>query len=317
MDIEFFRPQGPQPAEMIGLDEFRRSLPHAWKGFANFVMRQPTRRGQDRELDVVIIAPDRLILVDLKHVRGRIENRGGFWYRDQDDLGSSPAHKIRDNAKILASLIRSEVRQLPVVPPVESVVVLTHPLADPSGLDAVERDRTVKLADFVRIANATQFQALFTTHSKVDPALPLTAAPAITELRKFFSNGRLFEPRKAKFQGFIPTGDAEFKHRLYVEYPCHQSTDPNYTGLLRLWDFSVESDFAVEEERRPIADRERAVLGHIRIQDPALFQNYVLQSLRHDAEYTLRYFEVFDRLPDLERLTRFTAVLNDLSFERG
>ena len=316
MDIQFFRPQGPQPAEMVGLDEFRRSLPHAWKGFANFVMRQPTRRGQDRELDVVIIAPDRLILVDLKHVRGRIENRGGFWYRDQDDLGSSPAHKIRDNAKILASLIRSEVRQLPVVPPVESVVVLTHPLADPSGLDAVERDRTVKLADFVRIANAPQFRALFTTHSKVDPALPLTAAPAITELRKFFSNGHLFEPRKAQFQGFIPTGDAEFKHRLYVEYPCHQSTDPNYTGLLRLWDFSVESDFAVEEERRPIADRERAVLGHIRIQDPALFQNYVLQSLRHDAEYTLRYFEVFDRLPDLERLTRFTAVLNDLSFER-
>ncbi|MFX7667141.1 hypothetical protein ABTJ82_19940, partial [Acinetobacter baumannii] len=73
--------------------------------------------------------------------------------------GSSPAHKIRDNAKILASLIRAEVPQLPAVPPVESVIVLTHPLSDPSGLDQVERDRTVKLADFVRISNATQFHA--------------------------------------------------------------------------------------------------------------------------------------------------------------
>ena len=88
MDIEFFRPQGPQPTEMDGLEGFRLALPRAWKGFANFVMRQPTRRGQDRELDVVIIAPDRLILVDLKHVRGRIENRGGFWYRGEDNLAA-------------------------------------------------------------------------------------------------------------------------------------------------------------------------------------------------------------------------------------
>jgi serine/threonine protein kinase len=316
MEIQFFRPEGPQPTEMVGLDEFRRALPRSWKGFANFVMRQPTRRGQDRELDVVIIAPDRLVIVDLKHVRGRIENRGGFWFRGEDNLGSSPAHKIRDNAKILASLIRSEVSQLPAVPPVESVVVLTNPLADPSGLDPVERDRTIKLVDFVRIANEARFRALFTTHSQVDPGQPLTAAPAVTALQKFFRNGRLFEPRKTQFHGFVPTGDPEFAHRLYVEYPCHQAADPNYTGLLRLWDFSAEPDFLVEAERRPIADRERAVLGHIRIQDPALYQNYVLQSVRHDPEYTLRYSEVFDRLPDLERLTRFSAVLTDLTLER-
>src|SRR5260221_10944303 len=103
---------------MVGIEETRRVLPRAWKGFANFVMRQPNRRGQDRELDLVIVAPDRIILVDLKHVRGRIENRGGFWYRGEDNLGSSPAHKIREKAKTLASLIRSEVQQLTAVPPV-------------------------------------------------------------------------------------------------------------------------------------------------------------------------------------------------------
>jgi len=70
----------------------------------------------------------------VRHIRGRIENRGGFWYREGDNLGSSPAHKIRENAKMLASLIRSEVNQLQV-PPVESVVILTHQNCDPSGLD--------------------------------------------------------------------------------------------------------------------------------------------------------------------------------------
>ena len=72
----------------------------------------------------------------------------------------------------------------------------------------------------------------------------------------------------------MPTGDPEFKHPLYDEYACHQPADPNYTGLLRLWDFSAEPEFLVEEERRPVAERERAVLGHIRVQDPAFYQNF-------------------------------------------
>jgi hypothetical protein len=122
MDIEFFLPKGPQPTEIEGLEEMRRILPRAWKGFANFVMRQQGRRGQDREIDLVLICPDRIVLADLKHIRGRIENRGGFWYREDENLGSSPAHKIRENAKMLASLIRSEVNQLPSVPPVEGPV---------------------------------------------------------------------------------------------------------------------------------------------------------------------------------------------------
>jgi serine/threonine protein kinase len=316
VEIEFFLPQGPQPTEMEGLEELRRALPRSWKGFANFVMRQPGRRGQDREIDVVLITPDRVILVDLKHLRGRIENRGGFWCRGEEILFPSPAHKIRENAKIMASLIRSELIQLSAVPPVESVVVLTHPLADPSGLDQVERDRTIKLNDFLRISQDNYFRSLFTTRSRFDASNPLNSGGTISILQKFFRNGRLFEPRKTQFHGFVPTGDPEFKHRLYLEYACHQPADPNYTGLLRLWDFSVESEFVVEAARRPVAERERAVLGHIRVQDPGLYENYVLRSVRHDSEFTLRYSEIFDRLPDLERLTRFHGTLDDLPIER-
>jgi serine/threonine protein kinase len=316
VDIDFFLPQGPQPTEMEGLEELRRALPRSWKGFANFVMRQPKRRGQDREIDVVLITPDRVILVDLKHLRGRIENRGGFWCRGEEILFPSPAHKIRENAKIMASLIRSELIQLSAVPPVESVVVLTHPLADPSGLDQVERDRTIKLNDFLRLPQDAYFRSLFTMRSSFDSSNPLNSGSTISILQKFFRNGRLFEPRKTQFHGFVPTGDPEFKHRLYLEYACHQPADPNYTGLLRLWDFSVESEFVVEEARRPVAERERAVLGHIRVQDPGLYENYVLRSVRHDGEFTLRYSEIFDRLPDLERLTRFHGTLDNLPIER-
>ncbi|ACF00798.1 ATPase [Rhodopseudomonas sp. AAP120] len=316
MEIKFFLPQGPQPTEMAGLEDIRATFPKHWKGYANFVMRQPQRRGQDREIDIVIVTPDRIILVDLKHIRGRIENRGGIWHRDADIIGASPAHKIRDNAKVLASLIRSEIHHFPAVPPVESLVVLTHPQCDPSGLDQVERDRTLKLSDFLKITREQNFRNLFTGPTKYSESNSLCSGQCGNALQKFFSNGKLFEPRKTRFHGFMPVGDPAFKHPLFEEFSCHQSEDPNYTGLLRLWDFSVDGEFIVEEARRPIAERERAVLGHIRVQDPALYENYVLRSLHFDSEYTLRYSEIFDCLPDLERLSRYHSVLNDLTFER-
>jgi hypothetical protein len=124
------------------------------------------------EVENLFLRHDRIILADLKHHRGRIENRGGFWHRGDLYLGPSPAHKIRENAKVLASLIQKELPQLRAVPPVESVVILTHPLADPSGLDQVERDRTLKLSEFLRITDTRQYEKLFTTRSKFDSSAP-------------------------------------------------------------------------------------------------------------------------------------------------
>jgi serine/threonine protein kinase/DNA polymerase III delta prime subunit len=316
MEIEFFLPQGPHPTEMEGLTELRRALPPAWKGFANFVMRQPGRRGQDREIDAVLITHDRIILADLKHLRGKLENRGGFWHRGQDFLGVSPAHKIRENAKVLASLIQKELTQLKGVPPIESVVILTNPTVDPSGLDQVERDRTLKLSEFLRITDPRYYGQVFTTRSKFDTSAPLCTGGSLSLLHKFFRNGRLFEPRRAKYHGFIPTGPAEFKHKLFSEFACHEADNPNYTGLLRLWNFSVEEEFLVEEVRRPVAERERVVLGYLRKHDPSFYDNYLLRSVAHDSEFSLRYSELFDRMPDLERLTRFAGAITDLTVER-
>src|ERR1700733_9170873 len=117
MKIEFLHPQGPQPTEMVGLTELRTKLPSTWRGFANFNMRNTRKRGQDREIDVVLIVPDRLILVDLKHMRGRIESRSGRWYKGTEDIGQSAASKIRENAKVFADLIRKQVSQIPGSPP--------------------------------------------------------------------------------------------------------------------------------------------------------------------------------------------------------
>jgi serine/threonine protein kinase len=317
MDLIFLRPHGPQPAEMEGLAELKRGLPARWKAYANFIMRQPGRRGQDREIDVVMITDDRLVLIDLKHWSGRIENRGGYWHRNGERREASPAQKIREHAKALATLLRNEVQELRTVPPVESVVVFTHPKVDITGLEKSDLERSLKLVEFLDIANDKKFKTLFTTRSVFDVTDSL-CGKHVAAFRKFFSNGRFFEPRKAVFHGFVPIDFPELEHgKLFVEYACRGASDPNYTGLLRLWDFGDAGDeLCVEEARRPVAERERVVLGHLRMQDPVFHDQFVLRSLAHDDEYTLRYSEVFDRHPDLVRFGRFQGALARLDGPR-
>ncbi|WP_213736227.1 AAA domain-containing protein [Bradyrhizobium sp. dw_411] len=317
MKIEFLNPQGPQPTEMVGLTELRTKLPSSWRGFANFNMRNTRQRGQDREIDVVLIVPDRLILVDLKHMRGRIESRSGRWYKGTEDIGQSAANKVRENAKVFADLIRKQVSQIPGSPPIESAVVFTHHDVDLGGLTQNEKDRCFKLVDFLRIANPSEFAKPFTARSNFGADETLNSGPYFQALQKLFTNGKFIEPRKAKYHGFIPTGDPEFEHALFEEYACNDVADPNYAGLLRIWDFSKDPDtFALEEERRPVAERERALLGYVRTQNPNFFDNYVLRSIAHDRDYSLRYTEIFERHDELARLTRLAGSMVDLEIER-
>ncbi|WP_152016483.1 MULTISPECIES: AAA domain-containing protein [unclassified Bosea (in: a-proteobacteria)] len=317
MRIEFLRPQGPQPTEKIGLAEFRQKLPMAWKGYANFTLCIPKRYGHDREIDVVIIAPDRLILVDLKHVRGKIESRSGTWFKGNEDYGPSAYYKIRDNAKFLAEIIRRQVHQIPGCPPIESAVVFTHEQSDLSGLDATERENCFKLSDFIRIGNENEFRKTYCGRSSFGTSAPLNTGPFYQALQKLFANGRLIEASRAKYHGFVPTGQPEFSHRLYEEYPCHEAGDPNYTGLLRLWRFDEDPDaFSIEEERRPVAERERSVLGYLRAGNSQLYDNYVMRSIAYDREYPLRHSEVFERHVGLARLTRFVGSLVDHDRDR-
>ncbi len=317
MRIDFLNPRGPLPSEIDGINELRDRLPAHWRGFASFNMLNPKKRNQDREIDVAVITPDRILLVDLKQLRGRIESRNGVWYADDNNMGPSAALKIRENAKVFADLVRSKVNQIPGSPPIESFVVFTDRRANLNGLSAVERQRSVLLDDFVKIANPKDFKALCTMESGFGGDKSLLKGAYINALEQLFTNQRHIVARETKFHGFVPVGKAEFHHDLYDEYSCHDAADPNYTGLLRVWDFGKDlASFGLEEERAQVAGRERAVLGLISSSDPEFHGTFVLRSREHDRDFTLRYSEVFDRHPDLARLIRFAGQLDDLDLHR-
>lgn len=129
-----------QPAnesERHAIGFLRDHLPEGWLIFHNFEMRQ----GEEVfEIDIAILAPQAVYLVDVKGTRGNIDVYGSKWYPEGRQPFFSPLAKLRSHAKTMATVIREsntgliEMRKVHV----HATVLLTADdanLNDPSGID--------------------------------------------------------------------------------------------------------------------------------------------------------------------------------------
>jgi serine/threonine protein kinase len=124
-------------AERQAIGFLRDHLPDGWLIFHNFEMRQ----GEEVfEIDLAILAPHALYLVDLKGTHGNIDVYGSKWYPEGRQPFFSPLAKLRSHAKIMATIIREsnagliELRKAHV----HATVLLTADDAaviDPEGKD--------------------------------------------------------------------------------------------------------------------------------------------------------------------------------------
>jgi serine/threonine protein kinase len=81
----------------------RDHLPDGWLIFHNFEMRQ----GEEVfEIDIAILAPHAVYLVDVKGTRGNIDVYGSKWYPEGRQPFFSPLAKLRSHAKTMATIIR-------------------------------------------------------------------------------------------------------------------------------------------------------------------------------------------------------------------
>lgn len=90
-------------SERQAIGFLRDHLPEGWLIFHNFEMRQ----GQEVfEIDIAILAPHAVYLVDVKGTRGNIDVYGSKWYPQGRQPFHSPLAKLRHHAKVMASFIR-------------------------------------------------------------------------------------------------------------------------------------------------------------------------------------------------------------------
>jgi serine/threonine protein kinase len=99
--IPIGQPANESERQAIGF--LRDHLPDGWLIFHNFEMRQ----GQEVfEIDIAILAPHAVYLVDVKGTRGNIDVYGSKWYPEGRQPFHSPLAKLRHHAKVLASIIK-------------------------------------------------------------------------------------------------------------------------------------------------------------------------------------------------------------------
>ncbi|GAA6618131.1 methylation-associated defense system protein kinase MAD6 [Scytonema sp. NUACC26] len=110
MPAEYFPFGEPEnESERMALSYLRGHLPNSYKIFANLEIKQGV---EIFEIDLIIIAPHCVYVVDIKHWRGRIEIDDRHWYLENHQPYSSPLKKLRKHAKVLSSAICDTNRAL-------------------------------------------------------------------------------------------------------------------------------------------------------------------------------------------------------------
>lgn len=304
MKIKAFTVEGPLPTEIPALKEIEKIFPSDWMGFANVVVRHPTNARYEREIDLIVVTHDRVLMVDLKHWKGKLELVDGYWHQDGRRQDKSPVEKMRGNVHLLLKVFEIEGFKLGR-PKVEGLVVLTHPQCDTSLLGPDGR-AVLRLGEFLKLANSGRYKTLFpraTNHT----GNPLTAGPNKKDVLRFFSPGRVFEPRKTRFATYEAVdAQPEFTNELYAEYLARDIEMPTNTALLKVWDFTGDDELRHSPERRELLDRERAVIGYLIDRDPDL-SSVALRPRERDPELGPRHWELFDRDRHLQRLSRFVV----------
>ncbi len=146
-------------AERHAIAFLRDHLPSSYLVLHNFEI---VRDGEAFEIDVAIIAPHAVYLVDVKGTRGLIDVYGPKWYPEGRQPFSSPLAKLRGHAKAVKGVItRSQPgrRDLEDIY-VDAAVVLTSPdatLVDQGGRDASNVTTLKKASAFFQ--NSTRIPA--------------------------------------------------------------------------------------------------------------------------------------------------------------
>lgn len=293
------------------------SLPPHWFAYTNLDLAIAT--GTHREIDVIIVAEDRILVVDLKDWRGPIESRDGRWYNNGHDNGPSPVKKIAKNAQEIyiqlgAHLKKHRKGKSYITPKVQGLVVLTQ-TSDLSGIAGSEVKSVMPVAAFTAALKSVPKR--IQTFGAAPPDAPLTDAAWKDHLSKFFNVTKgVFTPGRRMYGGFYagsPQPVFEHPNGVYAEFEASDERKSPTLGILRLWDFTkAEPRFQTEAGRGEIAGREQEVVAYLYDRSDDC-ENVIIDGRARDPEYGVQYWEVYDRRRRMHRLLDFAGTeLNQL-----
>jgi len=306
--------RGVHQREVAGIEKLQ-SLPDSWIAFTNLDLALPGKGL--REIDVIMILDDRILLLDLKDWKGPITSRDASWFNGTKDCGRSPVQKLGEHKRAIATLLKSFLQEQArreglgskrlSCPLVDAAVVLTR-TADRSGIAATEIGRVFGIDMFIKMLRNSkerdaQLGAVATRNED------FTSTAWVARFRRFFNaSNENFRAASRRYGSYRADSDSPtFSHprELYYEFDVTEEDAPNSAGILRRWDFSkAEPQFQTEEGRLMIAGREKEVIAWLDDRS-ATCGHALLRQRAEDPERSAQYWEVYERRRRLRRLADF------------
>lgn len=166
-------------AERASIAYLRDRLPDSYILLHNFEIE---RQGERFEVDIALLTPHALYLIDVKGTRGTIDVYGNKWYPEGRAPYPSPLGKLRGHARTVKGLVtqahpgRHELDGIYV----DVAILLTAPDAHLNDRDQLDSDQVVKLKDVERyFKDATRIPARFSKNIMQQHALILHALKVV------------------------------------------------------------------------------------------------------------------------------------------
>lgn len=170
-------------AERTAIAYLRDRLPDSFIVLHNFEIE---RQGERFEIDIALLTPHALYLIDVKGTRGSIDVYGNKWYPDGRAPYPSPLAKLRGHARTVKGLITQNNPGRPELDGVyvDAAILLTATDAHLTDRAALDSPSVVKLKDAERyFKDATRIPArfsrnIFPQHAQIRHALNVVSKPA-------------------------------------------------------------------------------------------------------------------------------------------
>lgn len=166
-------------AERSAIAHLRDRLPDSYILLHNFEIE---RQGERFEIDIALLTPHALYLIDVKGTRGTIDVYGNKWYPEGRAPYPTPLGKLRGHGRTVKGLVtqahpgRNELNDIYV----DAAIVLTAPDAHLIDREQLDSDRVVKLKDAERyFKDATRIPARFSKNILLQQGLILHALKVV------------------------------------------------------------------------------------------------------------------------------------------
>ena len=221
----------------------KSKLPDTFTIFSNFELKQ----GKEiYEIDLAIIAPQCVFVVDIKNIVGHIDIYDK-WYPENREPFTSPLAKLRQHAKVVSSLIsdsnKAQSHTLRKIH-VQAAILITSletTITDHNGKDEDSITYLRESVEFFKSSHLIpdhRLQDVYTYSNAIEIAIRGKTQPKSKpviyrdwQLEQKLSSGDRFEEYRAR-HSLISTRTARLKIYLAEPYPDPENPDPDKKRIL-------------------------------------------------------------------------------------